>query len=85
MSEDNRARICPQKTDSDVYNPPMTRRATNPNPARGRNAAAAPSLAPINPDQAMRALLRVKPADVRRLESREGKAPKGGKAKGGRK
>ncbi len=29
----------------------------------------------------MRALLRVKPADVKRLEAREAKAPKGGKGR----
>lgn len=57
----------------------------NPSPARGRNAAAGASLAPLTPDQAMRALLRVKPADVRRLEAQEAKAPKGVKAKRGRK
>ena len=31
------------------------------------------SLAPLTPDQAMRALLQVKPADVAKLEAREGK------------
>jgi hypothetical protein len=39
------------------------------------------SLAPLTGDQAMAALLRVKPADVRKVEEQE----KAGKAKGGKK
>jgi hypothetical protein len=41
------------------------------------------SLAPLTPDQAMRALLKVKPSDVAKLEARErAKKPTGKKKRG---
>jgi len=43
------------------------------------------SLAPLTPDQAMAALLRVKPSDVAKLEAREKRAKKSaGKKKRGK-
>jgi hypothetical protein len=42
------------------------------------------SLAPLTPDQALAALLRVKPADVKKLEDQEAKAKRGGKKKRGK-
>ena len=49
--------------------------ATRPHPSRRGDPV---SLAPLKPDQALAALLRVKPSDVRKLEAQE-KAKKKGK------
>jgi hypothetical protein len=42
------------------------------------------SLAPLTPDQAMRALLQMKPCDVAKLEARERAKKKAGKKKRGK-
>ncbi len=51
-------------------------------PARSGRRGDPISLAPLTPDQALAGLLRVNPADVRKLEEAEAKAKK---AKGGKK
>ena len=50
-------------------------------PHPGRRGQPVP-LAPLTPDQAMAALLEVKPADVKQLEAEEGTGKKTAKQKG---
>jgi hypothetical protein len=50
----------------------MSKKPHNPNPNGVKGNPI--SLAPLSPDEALRGLLRVKPADVKRLEAEAAKA-----------
>ena len=59
------------------YNGGMSKKPHNPTPNGVKGNPV--SLAPLSPDEALRGLLRVKPADVKRLEENERTAKRSAK------